>query len=276
LSKEYDTQKLLVVDGQQRLRTLEYFYNGVFKPTNREFALSSVQEEFAGTTIKTLKAESRRRLDDSIIHATIMKQDEPSEDNSSIYYIFERLNTGGTPLSPQEIRTCIFQGEFCELLKELNENKTWRSIYGKHSSRMRDQELILRFFALYYNGNKYAKPMKKFLNAYMGKNRHLKHQSREGLSNLFACAIETAISVMGTDAFKYKRGILASLFDCGMVGMSRRLEKGPIRNLTRAKEKYMELLTNGDFVNLILESTSDESNVASRLNMATKAFADVQ
>jgi len=147
LSKEEPTQRLMVIDGQQRLRTLEYFYEGIFRPTGREFALQGVQPRFDGATYKRLADEDRRRLDDSILHATIVKQEQPSEDDSSIYYIFERLNTGGLLLHPQEIRAAIYHGPFNDLLKDLNADRSWRSIYGAESSRMRDQELILRFLA---------------------------------------------------------------------------------------------------------------------------------
>jgi len=121
-SKEYGSEKLLVIDGQQRLRTLQFFYEGQFKPTGQVFELKGVQPEFEKKTYETLAVEDRRRLDDSVMHATIVKQDKPEEDNSSIYYIFERLNTGGTLLMPQEIRSSIFQGELNDLLKELNQN----------------------------------------------------------------------------------------------------------------------------------------------------------
>ena len=123
LSKEKETQKLLVIDGQQRLLTLLYFYNGIFLPTKKEFTLINVQPQFQDVTYKSLLDEDRRRLDDSILHATIIKQDEPSEDDSSIYHVFERLNTGGTTLKPQEIRSCIYHGEFNELLHVLNDGK---------------------------------------------------------------------------------------------------------------------------------------------------------
>jgi len=150
LAKEEDTKKLLVIDGLQRLRTLQYFYMGFFEPTKKEFALKDVQEQFEGITYQSLSSEQRRDLDDSIVHATIVKQDEYSDDNSSIYHIFERLNTGGNQLKSQEIRSCIYHGAFNDLLKELNGNKSWRAIYGDDDSskiRMRDEELILRFFS---------------------------------------------------------------------------------------------------------------------------------
>lgn len=150
LAKEKESQKLLVIDGHQRLKTLEYFYLGDFKEKGEGFLLKDVQEKFEGKSYKNLVESDRIKLDDSIIHATIVKQEEPSEDISSIYHIFERLNTGGSLLQPQEIRACIYHGEFNELLNQLNTNKNWRSIYGKISERLKDRELILRFFALCY------------------------------------------------------------------------------------------------------------------------------
>jgi len=112
LSKETETQKLLVIDGQQRLLSLRFFYDGLWPGTRKEFALKGVPSKFEGATYKSLPADDRRRLDDSIVHAIVVKQDEPSDDSSSIYHIFERLNTSGVSLTPQEIRTAIHHGEF--------------------------------------------------------------------------------------------------------------------------------------------------------------------
>jgi hypothetical protein len=275
-SREYGSQKLVVIDGQQRLRSLQYFYDGVFEPTRRAFVLKDVQEEFQGVTYKTLKIEDRRRLDDSIIHATIVKQDKPEEDNSSIYYIFERLNTGGTLLMPQEIRACIFQGEFIDLLKQLNDNKVWRSIYGKANIRMRDQELILRYFAFFFNAQEYSRPMKSFLNRFTGRNRRLQLHTAEQLTALFENAIETAYSIAGNRSFKLQRGVLASLFDSLMVGLSRRLERGSISNIEKAKASYLQLMTNLEYRELLMRATADEKNVSRRLEITTNAFADIE
>jgi hypothetical protein len=275
-SREYGSQKLVVIDGQQRLLSLQYFYDGVFEPTKHNFALQNVQKEFENVTYKTLKAEDRRRLDDSIIHATIVKQEKPEEDNSSIYYIFERLNTGGTLLMPQEIRTCIFQGKFVDLIRKLNDNKIWRSIYGKPNIRMRDQELILRYFAFYYKGTEYSRPMKTFLNRFINRNRDLQLQSDEQLTKLFENTIEAAYNIGGNRIFKLQRGVLASLFDSVMVGLSRRLEKGPIKDIQKARAKYSQLIQNLEYRGLLLRATSDEKNVLRRLEITTHAFADIQ
>ena len=93
LSKEDKTNKLIVIDGQQRLITLQSFYRGKF-PNNTDFILKEVHQSLRGLTYKTLTEEDRRELDDSILHATIVRQDKPNDGQSSIYMIFERLNTG--------------------------------------------------------------------------------------------------------------------------------------------------------------------------------------
>lgn len=136
LSKEPETGKLLIIDGQQRLKTLQYFYQGVFH-NGREFSLQNVQDRLLGKTHRTLDQTDENILDDSIIQATVVKQDEPSDDESSIYHIFERLNTGGTQLQPQEIRACIFHGPFNDLLNELNDEPAWRRVFGRHSKRLK-------------------------------------------------------------------------------------------------------------------------------------------
>lgn len=277
LSKEKETQKLLVIDGQQRLLTLLYFYDGIFQPTKRKFALKDVQPQFEGATYESLLDEDRRRLDDSILHATIIKQDEPSEDDSSIYHIFERLNTGGITLKPQEIRSCIYHGEFNELLHTLNNNQFWRSIFGEIDKNMRDQELILRFLALYFTGEKYKLPMKGFLNEYMGKNQHLTPQLKNQFSQAFGETIEVVYKSIGNGAFKPIKRMNASVFDAVMVGIARRLEKRSIQNIESIQEKYQTLLDNKDFIDVSVNAanTSHERNVRQRLELATEAFTNV-
>ncbi len=276
LAKEQETQKLLVIDGQQRLRTLQYFYNGIFADSGREFALKGVQTQFNGVIYKLLPDEDRRRLDDSIIHATIVKQDEPSEDDSSIYHIFERLNTGGIRLQPQEIRACIYHGEFSDLLKRLNENKSWRAILGPANKNLRDQELILRFLALYFSAEKYKRPMKAFLNSYMGKNRHLKFQSEEELCQAFVRTIEVAHKCLGSKAFRPKRALNAAVFDAVMVGIARRLARGNILNCETLEARYQNLLSNDNFLTACQTQTSDDEKVNRRVKLATNAFTDVE
>jgi Protein of unknown function DUF262 len=266
--------KHLVLDGQQRLRTLQYFYEGLLQ--GKEFALENVQEKWRGKTYKKLDADDRRRLDDSIIHATIVRQDEPSDDQSSIYLIFERLNSGGTFLQPQEIRVALYHGKLASLLSALNTNPSWRSLYGKKSARLKDLELILRFFALYYHAKSYRRPMKEFLNRYMASNVELQTAAESELRPLFESTAETIHKFIGDRAFRLKSAINAAIADSVMVGIARRLAAGPVNKPEDFKAAYEALLKNTDYLKATGRSTADEEFVRLRLERSTEAFSKVQ
>lgn len=273
LSKEPNSNKLIVIDGQQRLRTLEFFYSGLFQ--GREYRLSGVNPAFDGKTYKTLEDEDRRRLDDTIIHATIVRQEKPSEDDSGIHHIFKRLNTGGTALQPQEIRASIYQGSFNELLGELDETNEWREIYGNPSKRLKDQELILRFLALYLDADSYTRPMQEFLNNFMGRNRHLDDSRAEEFRNAFVNTVRTIHGAVGKQAFRPEGALNAALFDAVMVGVARRLAVGPIDDRSGLASGYSELLSDGRFEQAYKRATSDDESVRTRLRLATEAFSSL-
>jgi hypothetical protein len=274
LAEDPDSDKLLVLDGQQRLRTLQYFYDGKWK--RGPFALSNVQERYKGLTYEDLSENDRIRLDDSSLHATIVRQDEPSEDQSSVYFVFERINTGGTPLAPQEIRACLYQGALNDLLAQLNENADWREVIGRPSPRLKDQELILRFFALYYERDRYQRPMKEFLNEYMGRHRSLKRLSAERLTEQFTDTIAVVEAALGPGAFRPKAGTNAAVFDSVMVGLATRLDRGPIKDDDGVAGAYLRLLRNDDYIHAYSRSTADEEQVEQRIDLAISAFAVVK
>ena len=146
LGRDTESGKLYVIDGQQRLKTLTYFFEQKFNPQGdakkgRVFKLNRVHERFDGRTYDSLDERDRYNLNNSIIHATVVRQDDPPEDDTSMYEIFRRLNTGGLELHPQEIRCAIYQGELIEMVKSLNDYDQWRVIAGQPHRRLKDQEL---------------------------------------------------------------------------------------------------------------------------------------
>jgi hypothetical protein len=275
LSRENETNKLLVIDGQQRLRTLHAFYEGLFPSTKKEFSLVDVQVGFEGKTYKSLEEEHRRVLDNSIIHATVVKQTEPSDGSSGIYKIFERLNSSGMLLSPQEIRTAIYGGALSTLLSELNKNARWRKLFGPVNKRMRDQELILRFFALAKAAAPYARPMKTFLNNFMHQNKNIPPAACKDLRTMFDESVSLVLERIGPKAFKPVSTFNAAVFDAILIGISARLGKGPINDFGGIASAYKEVLANSDFQQWTSRSTADDETVKKRLQMATEAFAKV-
>jgi len=278
LSKEQESNKMLVIDGQQRLRSLQFFYDGLFKPNERSFRLKGVHPRFSDATYDTLSEDDRIRLDDSILHAIIIKQDKPEADSgsepSSVYHIFERLNTGGVLLHPQEIRTCICHGSFVDLLEKLNKDVSWRYLFGNVSARMRDRELILRFFALHYKHDNYTKPMKEFLTNYLIENRYIGEEESKKYSDVFIQTCKMCNEHIGRKAFKPKNAVNAALCDSVMFGIAERLKNGPIKKPEDIKKLYNKLIADIHYKKAISSATTDESNVTERLMLAKEFLSE--
>ncbi len=268
-------EQYLVIDGQQRLKTLQYFYGGHFQD-DKPFRLSHVQREFADKTYDDLDGRYRRKLDNALLHATIVRQNSPDDDDSSIYYVFERLNTGGKALQPQEIRASIYHGSLNELLGQLNQNESWRRVFGKPSNRMRDQELILRFFALFDGWQDFRKPMKDFLNRYMQRHRHLDRDAEIAYTRLFTTTIAVVADNI-TRPFRPIRNFNAAVYDAVMVGIAERLRKGEIADGTAVSVAYTTLLQQeGEFWQVSVQSSGDNADVRRRVELAIAAFTDIQ
>jgi hypothetical protein len=142
---------------------------------------------------------------------------------------------------------------------------------------MRDQELILRFFALYYNEVSYSKPMKEFLNRFMRKHRKLTENPPAGeFETLFASTVSSIATHVGNDAFRLTTVVNAALCDAIMVGVARRLKQGPVSSPGTFATQYATLLASEQFQTCLIANTTDEATVKGRLALATKAFADVR
>jgi hypothetical protein len=279
LATDPDTGRFLVIDGQQRLKTLQFFYDGYFNPRTHEksrriFKLSGVQPEFLGMTYSALPERDRMRLDNSIIHATIVKQESPTDDDTSVFHIFERLNNGGRKLTDQEIRVALYHGDLIDAVKDMNAYAPWREIFGPPSSRLKDQEFILRFLALLYDGDRYFKPMKEFLNRFTARYRNARSETLAEWQNTFTSTIDLISRSIGKPAFRPTGAINAAVFDSVAVAVARRLEGKPISPEV-VGAAYETLLGSEVYLDAVSQATSDAANVATRLRLAMEAFHEV-
>lgn len=273
LYKEAETNEHLVIDGQQRLKTLQAFYQGILR--EKEFKLQGVREPWLGKTYRTLDAADILKLDDSIVHATVFKQDKPEDVLDSIYFVFERINTGGIRLSPQEIRNCVSLGPFIKLVKDLNRYPSWRAVFGPENNRAKDEELIVRFFALYCGGEKYARPMNGFLNKFSAKTNKSKPENLENLANIFKLTIDKVHGAIGARAFRIIRALNAAAFDAVMVGLANRLNHGDMPEDAAVAEAYDKLINTESFRQVCERATADEDNVKTRIKLSMAAFAAI-
>ena len=263
--KDKETQRLLVVDGQQRLKSIFGFFEGQFPDSQQPFALRAVHPEWDGRSYQGLSEAYQIRLRDSVLRATIIDQLDPS-DNSSVFHIFERLNTGGTILKPQEVRNCIYQGPFNDLLIELNGNAAWRELFGAQQPdrRMRDVELILRFLALFESGDQYAKPMKDFLSSFMRTFKDAKPAKLKQFEQLFLTTTQRVTTTLGEKPFNIRAGLNAAVFDSVMVAFASHSDTA-----SDIAKRYKKLLSNDAYQAYVSTGTTDVDVVKNRIKLAS-------
>lgn len=191
-----EEDKSLIIDGQQRLLTVFYFMHGRIPKQNKRASLRktiiergnlndellSDNEYFADFKLKLLNNDElnglsfenlgkyKEKFKSRPIRIMHIKQIAPNEQDkeSSMFEIFDRLNTGGSNLSDQEIRMNIHYSSFYKMIDELNLNNKWRKLLGKEELdlRFKDFEILLRCIALANSFDEYKSAMKTFLNFY--------------------------------------------------------------------------------------------------------------
>jgi len=264
----------LVLDGQQRLRTLADFYKGTH--AGKDFQLEAVGERFKTLTYETLTAEQRRTLDNTFIQATIVKTDGTAASLDAVYQVFERLNSGGTQLTAHEIRVALYAGPFVEFLRELNRIDAWRDLYGAESKRLRDQELILRIVALQVSPGTYRRPLKKFLNEFAAQHRFLGELQVDTIRDQISTSADLLLEGPGPGALRLGAGqVNAALTEAIFVGLIRRLEAGDPPRPEEIQSALERMHADESFITAVSRATADEESVRTRLAVATQAFASV-
>ncbi|MFK0337003.1 DUF262 domain-containing protein [Agrobacterium deltaense] len=284
LAQDADSKKLNVVDGQQRLRTLQGYLDGKFALSGKE-----IQEDLRGRYYnkevakgkksKVLDEGDLRTLSDAVIHAIVIKPDPL--DNSEIYgpeynkaiiQIFKRLNTSGKALQQQEVRSSIFHGPLNETLSSLNEDENWRTLFGPVHSRMKDVECILRVCALSSSYAEYSAPMPSFLDGFMSSNREMNGEKSAEFVNGFSSLAELIVRNIGQSALKNGSTFLVSRLDAVGVGYLTALANKKTFDDAKFISCWSELLDNTDYQWSIEEFVNDTDRVHKRISTSISIF----
>ena len=265
---DIDDGKLQVVDGVQRLLTISAFIDGQVPGKNQEFRLQGMHwhSKLYKKTFADLAPNIQMQFKNSVLRCMIIRQWDPADDGASVYQVFLRLNTGGTALNPQEIRNCIYTGPLIDMIKHLNNNQNWRQICGQPfpDKRKKDEQLILRYMALFHDSNYYKKPMTGFLNNFTQKYRNANKSFLNAEEIRFQDTCDKILQCLGENALIYKQGFHTALFDSVFVAFAKNLDM-PTYDMTK---KMAKLKNNQQFQDAIEQRTSDEESVKSRLALA--------
>lgn len=284
LAKEKN-EKMLIIDGYQRIMTMNDYILGKFSHDNTLFKLVNseiINERWRNKSFLELTPEEQRKIKYTTIHAIIFQQKYP-ENNTAMYQIFERINASGKVLRPQEIRNCIYQGPFNALLFELNEDKIWRKIFGsdQDDSRMYDLEILLRFFAISNIKNEPEIRQKQinltnYLNCYMGRYKDMDYNLISIFRNNFLTTIHKIYDLFGDKSYrKYNKGkygikINPSVFDAISAATLYVIEQNMNLNIDNIEEKYINLLNDNEFEQSTSIRTTKIENIKNRINLASR------
>jgi uncharacterized protein with ParB-like and HNH nuclease domain len=273
LYKEEKENKLLIIDGLQRISTLHAFINNKFPHTGQTFNLSGLPNgsQFYNKTYEQLAPKDKRTFENTVIHIQFIQQTSPEDDHSAAFNIFERLNSGGTPLQAQEMRNALYEGSFQKQLVELNEKEQWREIFnGQLHKRSKDIELILRFLALYNWEEHYKPPMKIFLNRFMRYHKDAEIKKLDEFSKIFNKTLDRAYEALGEKAFHLGayNSFSPSFFDAFMVAIASN-ESATKDAIIKASEK---LQAAEDFYSPTSSGTTAYKAISRRIELAREAL----
>lgn len=194
-----DDSRWLVVDGLQRLTTIRRF------AIDEEFALTGLEflSDYEGKKFSGLPRSFRRRIEETDIILHLIQPGTPLDVK---FDIFRRINTGGEPLSAQEIRHALNQGAVTQWLETLAESDYFKMATdnGVASRRMDDRECVLRFLAFnLFSPKKYsADNFDQFLHAAMSAANEAEGGVLEENAERFRRAMTTATEIFANDAFR--------------------------------------------------------------------------
>lgn len=274
----------LIVDGYQRIMTVRDYMRGFFSTDGKAFKLSNLEKinpRWRNKSFEDLSQDEQRKIRGTTIHSIVFEQRKPEDDDASLYQVFERINTGGQALLPQEIRNCIYQGSFNAMLFRLNENKKWRDLFGSEGpdNRMRDLEYILRFFVLksYFvaQEERGRVSLKKALNGFMSRHKNDDESAIHKFEIEFNETIDSVYEKIGVNAFRgysrsqFSRKFHPAIYDAIMISIFLIKEKGCAIGSV-SEEMHKSLVLDQEFKDVVSRRTTDIENLKKRIRIVAE------
>lgn len=276
IAEDEDGRKV-VVDGLQRLSTFKNFVRG-----NLRLHLPD-QTQLHRKRFNELSPKLQNRIEDCNLTFYIIDSKAPDRARLDI---FERVN-GGTPLTGQQMRNCLYMGQATRFLREEAAKDLFKETTGRSLSpdKMRDREFINRFCGFQilslddYRGN-----MSEFLVTTLKKMNSLDQPELQELSNQLRRSLSNNKYLFGRHAFRKhsvgagderRRPISASLWDVMATGLSRYDESEVKSHADEIKDRFYNLLDNREFIDAITIGTNQTNRVKARFELTRNMLKEV-
>ncbi|MDX2302910.1 MAG: DUF262 domain-containing protein [Microscillaceae bacterium] len=282
-----DDDKWLVVDGLQRLATLQKFV--IYADQSSEEYSDrlildglKVLKEYNNKDFNELPGSMKRRLNEFQVTVYLIQPGTPEEVK---YSIFHRINTGGLKLNPQEIRNALNQkGEAPKYLKDLADSEIFKKVVNINPKRMKNREIVLRFLAFQVlNADDYKGNISIFLDKAMKKINQTNEQELKGLEDKYIKSLKINDKLFGEHSFSksISRGKIqfnTALYEVWTFYLTQlNIEEGEkiIQLKTSIIDEFISLLNQKDFDDSISGAFTDTRNVETRFQKIYKLLKDL-
>lgn len=272
------TQRWKTIDGLQRMSSIISFLG---EPDWKLSKLEDIDERLSGKTNVELRDGNDElkslyeRVENLTIPVTVIRCDyEKKAHLNYLFTIFRRLNTGGVRLNNQEVRNCIYSGTFNDMLKRLDKTtNSWtiiKEFLSGSTDRFRSIELILRFYAFYFDNDQYTGNLSKFLNDFMGARRTASETDLFPMEELFVKTADKVATILQRNKSKHSYSFTEAL----LYGVAKNLEHISTLSEENLYSRFEKLLADESLSKITLQAdTSRKAKVFSRLEASDAIFS---
>ena len=267
-ASEQEDSSWNIVDGVQRLKSLERFVNNDFKLNGLE-----VLYELNGKKFIELDEKIQQKLLRGELRVILLLNES---DNNIQFDIFMRLNSGAVKLTEQELRNCLYRGPLNTMIKDIAEgSEVLKIIFPvRKIDRLQNHELVLRFLAIKDNFDytklcmsNYDGRLKNLLNNFMKKYQDADVIKLNEFKNSFIDTIDKVYEVYGKDAFRQLGSgkINTPMYDCVMLAFEKYDLQTLITNKNNILDMTQKIYNDEKFTQYITKSTNNSGQMNGRI-----------
>lgn len=276
------SQKLSIIDGLQRICAIRDFVLKEDEPLKLEGL--QFLKNFEGLTFSQLARPEVKRIKSLKITMNTLRKGTPLDVK---YIIFQRVNTAGEPLTPQEMRHALNQGPAAIFIKELANMESFKKAtnYSVKSKRMQDRDFVNRFVAFFIGYQDYMGDLDMFLNDKMGELNKMTPAQRNDIRVSFDKAMECCYEIFKKDTFRkrYKitdkrKPISKSVYDTLSVNIAWLSDEEQhllLKNAEDFKAGMIRLFNDEKFNFSISTGTGQKYNVEQRFTMVKSLIKEI-